>query len=99
MEEHDVRGWIIAALLREMDGLEGHATFESVESKFSCARCIRKGSVEAPRLWLNMAMQIPGNVEPEWVKKKMGVLMDNCEGQAHPVCSFMWADNYWIMSH
>ena len=57
-EDHDVHGRIIAALLRGKwlvwkDG----ATLESVESYFSCARCIRQRSVEAPWLWLNMAMQ------------------------------------------
>ena len=81
--DHEVHGWIIAALLGEMAGLEGQATVESVESKFSFARCIRQGSVEALRLWLKMAMQILGNVEPEWVETKMGVVVDNCEGQAH----------------
>ena len=64
------------------------ATFESVESNFSCARCIRQRSVEAPWLWLNMAMQILGGVEPEWVKKEMGVLRDHCEGQAHQDMQF-----------
>ena len=33
------------------------------------------------------------------MKTEVGVLMENCEGQAHQMCSFMWADNYWIMSH
>ena len=50
MDDHDVHGWIIAALLREMAGLEGLAMFECVESKFSFARCIRQGSVEAPQV-------------------------------------------------
>ena len=76
MEGHDVRGWIIAALFREMAGLEGQATFECVDSKFSFARRIRQWSVEAPRLWLKMARQIPGNVEPEWAGKGMGVILD-----------------------
>ena len=31
---------------------------------------IRKGSVEAPLLWLKMAMQISEKVEPEWKSKK-----------------------------
>ena len=62
--------------------------FETVESTFCFATCSRPGSVEAPRLWLNMAMQILGNVEPGWVKKEMGVLMDNCEGQARQICKF-----------
>ena len=47
MQDHDVHGWIfhgwiIAALLREMAGfLERLAYFESVESTFPFARCIR----------------------------------------------------------
>ena len=45
-----------------------------------------------------MAMQILVNVEPEWVKKKMGVIM-NCDGgHVHQKCSFMWADDFGIMS-
>ena len=46
MEDHNVHGWIIAALL------------------------LRQGSVEAPRLRLNMAMQILANVEQGWAKKE-----------------------------
>ena len=37
----------IAASLREMDGLEGEANFENVESKFPSTQCIKKGRVEA----------------------------------------------------
>ena len=73
MDDHDVHGWIIAALLREIAGLEGQAIFESVEGeRSSVVRCIRPGSVEATRLSLKMAMQILVNVDPEWVKKKDG---------------------------
>ena len=43
-----VHGWSIAVLLRETAGLEGQATFENVESKFSCARCIRQGASKFP---------------------------------------------------
>ena len=35
MEKHNVHGWIIAALSREMTGLQGQVTFECAESKFS----------------------------------------------------------------
>ena len=55
MGDHDVHGWIVAASLREMAGLEGQGKFESVESTVSV---------------LKIATQILGNVEPEWVKKK-----------------------------
>ena len=70
------------------NGWSGRATFENVESTFSCARCIRQGSVEAPRLRLKMSMQTLENVEPEWMKKKMGVLMENREGRDHQIGSF-----------
>ena len=66
MGDHDVHGWIVAASLREMAGLEGQGMFESVESTFSV---------------LKISMQILGNVEPEWVKKKKGVPMETHEGQ------------------
>ena len=76
VEGHTAHGWMIAALLREMAGLEGLALFECAESKFSFARCIRQGSVEAPRLWQKMAMQILANVEQGWKKERMGVVLD-----------------------
>ena len=76
MEDHDAQGGIIAVLLREMAGLEGQAAFECVESRFSFARCIRRGSVAAPRLWLEMAMQILANMEQARARKRMGVILD-----------------------
>ena len=47
MESHDIHGWLIAALLREVAGLEGKAMFECVESSFAFNRCRRQGAVEA----------------------------------------------------
>ena len=47
MECHNIHGWLIAALLREMSGLEGKAMFECVERAFKFNRCLRQGSVEA----------------------------------------------------
>ena len=45
-----------------------------------------------------MATQLLANVEEHWTRK-MGVVLD-CEGEkAHPICSFTWADNFWILSH
>ena len=60
---------ITAALLREMTGLEGQATFETSESTFSFVRCIRQESVEVLRHCLKMVMQLLGSVEPESMKK------------------------------
>ena len=35
------------------------------------------------------------------MKQRRGVLMDvdGEGGGEHQICSFMWADNFWIMSH
>ena len=48
LESHDIHGCLIAALLRDMSGLDGKAMFERVESSFICNRCLRQGSVESP---------------------------------------------------
>ena len=46
MEDHTVHGWIIAALLREMAGLEGLAAFECVHSLLPVA--FAKGASKPP---------------------------------------------------
>ena len=76
MEDPDIHVWMIAALLREMAGLAGQASFESVESTFSFARCIRQGSIEAPRLWLKMAMQTLGICGTRMGEGKDGCTLD-----------------------
>ena len=56
---------------------------------------------EASKLHLRgkMATQLLANVEEEWTKKRMGILMDFEDERAQRICSFRWADNFWIMSH
>ena len=49
---------------------------------------------EAPRLWQKMA-----NVEEGWIQRRMSILMDYEDERAHQMCSLMWVDNFWIMSH
>ena len=51
----------------EMSELEGKAMFGCVESSFVFNRCLRQGSVEAPRLWQKMATQLLANVS--WTSK------------------------------
>ena len=80
LDSHNTHGWLIAALLREMSGLSGVASFESVESRFSFNRCLQQGGVEAPRLWQKMGTQILANVEEEWIKQRKGILL-HVEGQ------------------
>ena len=99
LDSHNTHGWLIAALLREMSGLSGVASFESVASRFSFNRCLRQGSVEAGRLSQKMATQIWVNVEEEWMEKRKGILLHVEREGIHQICSFMWADNIWIVSH
>ena len=66
MESHDIHGWLIAALLREMWALEGKVMFQCVDGSFTFNRCLRQGSVQVPRQWHMMAAQ----------QKNMGLLLD-----------------------
>ena len=70
---HDVSGKLGKKKLLSMRG-DQDTTRKSqcVESTFYFARCIRHGSVEAPRLWQKMAMLLLANVEEYWVRKKNG---------------------------
>ena len=84
-DDHNTHGWLIAAVLREMSGLSGTASCESVESRFRFNKCPRQGSVEAPRLWKKMASQTLANVEEEWMMKKKGVRLDVEEESVHQI--------------
>ena len=88
---------VIAARLRKI--LEGKAKLECVESIFVFNRCLRQESVETLRLWQKMATQLISNVEEEWIKKRMALLLDIEDERAHQICRLMWADNFGIMSH
>ena len=79
--DHDTHGWITASLLREMGGLEGHATMEHVESKFKFRRWIRQRSVGAPTLWLKMAKHTLSDVEKEWKRKQMRIQIGKIKGE------------------
>ena len=72
MEDHDVHGCIIAAFLGEMAGLVGQATSEGVESKFSMARCIRQGRVEALPALAEHGHADPGELGNSMGKDKNG---------------------------
>ena len=67
MGDHDVHGWIVAALLRETACLEGQARYESAESTLSFARCIRQGSCRSPQ-----ALAQNGHVDPGKCRTRMG---------------------------
>ena len=90
-------GWL-RPFCERYAGLEGKTIFECVESSFTFNRCLRQGSIEAPRLWQMMATQLLAAVEGRWTKKRMGVLMEIEGEKASQLCSSVWADNFWIMS-
>ena len=84
MGDQDVHGWIAAAFLRQMAGLEGQAIFQHVDNTFDntfpSTRCIRQRGVDAARLWLKMAMQILWTASPLWKRKKLGLHMETHQG-------------------
>ena len=77
--------------LLEMDGLDGHAAFDDVDSKFNVTRWIRQGSVESSTVWrLNLARQILWNVDKEWKRRRMGIFFfDDGQGRRDQICSFL----------
>ena len=89
MESHNLHGWLIAALLREMSGLEGGSMFECVESSFTFNRCLRQGSVEAPPTVANDGCADVG-FRGKWTQKNMGLLLYFKGEKAHQICSFMY---------
>ena len=46
-----VHGHVVAALLAEMQDVQGSACLEDCQTEFRYSRCIRQGGVEAPVLW------------------------------------------------
>ena len=100
LDVHNTHGWLIAALLREMFWAVWHGLpLKAWRAILSFNRCLRQGSVEAPRLWQKMASEILVDVEEEWMKKRKGVISYGEGEGVHQICSFMSADNCGIMSH
>ena len=88
VEDHSVHGWNIAALLREMAGLEGQALFECVERKFSFVR--PKGASKPP----DYGRQWPCSSWQKWKRNGWGKDWESFlnleEGQrTHQICSSM----------
>ena len=77
-------GHVVAALLEEMQDVQGSASFENCETEFRYSRCIRQGGVE-PQYW-----------GVAWPKKCLafgGKYDIECM-----VRGMMWARNYWLFS-
>ena len=98
MDRHGFHGWLISSVLRETR-LQGSATFEQVDTSFTFNRCLRQESIEALKLWQMMAMQLLSEIEKRWKERRMGILLDFEDEEADQICSMMWADNFWVVSH
>ena len=57
------------------------------------------GQGGSQRLQLKIAKQILWNVGRNWKARRLGIHIKNDLVVNNQVCSFMWADNHWIMSH
>ena len=53
-----VHGHVVAALLTEMQDVQGSACFETCETEFRYPGCIRQGGVEALVLWERVAKHV-----------------------------------------
>ena len=54
---------VAAAVLAEMQDVQGSACFENCETEFRHSRCIRQGGVEAPVLWRRVAKYVSWKVQ------------------------------------
>ena len=92
---------LLQPFLREMSGLSGMASFESVESRFNFKRCLRQGSVEAPRSVAEDGEPDFGqSVEEEWIDEKERRPLGCRRRRVYiKYVAVMWADTFGIMSH
>ena len=69
MDSHNTHGWLIAALLREMSGLD-EAMFECVESRFRCQSVLAPGKRRGSSLVVKkMAHRIKKRMVFSWTSK------------------------------
>ena len=92
-------GWLIAAFfLREMSGSSGTVSFKSVESRFQIQQVCDEEVLEALRyVGRRWRVRFWPLWRQKWVSKRKEVLLDVEREGTHQICSFMWADNSWIM--
>ena len=55
----------------------------------------RRSSLICGKRW----PQLLANVEENWTRKRIGIFVGLVWQKTHQRCNFMWADNFWIMSH
>ena len=86
-------GHVVAALLAEMQDVEGTACFENCETEF------RYSEWEAPVLLWRVAKYVLWKTEERWKARgwslSFGVEPDN----EYVLRSMMWADNNWLFCH
>ena len=95
LDDHNAHGWLIAALLREMPGLEGKAMLAALSSTNACDK--EAWNLDASgRKW-------PLRFWPMWKRngwrKEVVFSWTSKVKELIKFAKFMWADNFWIMSH
>ena len=92
METHDTHEWLPPT----RDVPQKKSDTRMCAEQFRFQSMSPPGNVEAHRLWQKMATQLLASVDENWTRKR-GVLLDFEREKAHQICSFMWADNFWIL--
>ena len=90
-----VHGHVAAALVAEMQDVEGSACFENCETQFRCSRCLRQGGVEAPVLWGRVAKYVPWKAEEKCKAKGWDFSFGGENENECVLGCMMWADNSW----
>ena len=86
---------VVAALLAEMQDVQGFVTFENCDTGFMHSKCIRQGGVEAPVLWSRVAKYVLWKAEVKWKATGWGLTFGGENDNECVLRCMMWADNYW----
>ena len=91
-----VHGHLTAALLAEMQDVQGSLCFENSETEFRCSRCIRQGGVEAPVLWGRVAKYVLWKAEEKVEGQRLELPFGEQRDNVYVLRGMMWADNYCL---
>ena len=81
---------LVAGLLREMSGGE-----PVLFSTNACDKEAWRPHVCGRKWPLRFLLML----KKEWMRKRSDILLDFEGERAHQICSFTWADNFWVVSH
>ena len=91
-----VHGHLTAALLADMQDVQGSACFENSETEFRYSGCIRQGGVEVLVLWGRVAKYVLWKAEEKWKANGWELPFGGQQNNEDVVRGMMWADNHWL---